>query len=195
MKQRIVNLRICGVGGQGVITAGMIASAASMIQGKNSIMSEIHGLAQRGGAISVDIRFGDVLGSMIPEGECDVLIALEPMEALRNAAGLKKGGTVIIGSDRVSPISMGIRKMEYPEVRGIFSDKFPDLNVRQVDSVRLAEEAGDHRSANTVLLGVAIGSGAVPLDPESIEKSIKERYRGKALDVNLKAFHLGKSAQ
>ena len=103
-----LNIRVCGVGGQGVITAGLLISDASIVSGHNVVMSEIHGLAQRGGSVFVDIRIGDGKGSMIPEMGADMIIALESMESIRNISKLARNGLCIVGSEKIPPVSLSI---------------------------------------------------------------------------------------
>lgn len=190
----IVNLRICGVGGQGVITTGMIVSEAGMVGGVNAVMSEIHGLAQRGGAVSVDIRFGDALGSMIPEGECDILVALEPMEAVRNASKLRGQGIALVGSERIPPISMGIKNRTYPDIKSIFKKDYPDIRLAFVDSDAIAKSTGNAKTSNTVMLGAALSTGVLPIGIPEVEAALSDRFSGPVLEANRKALLLGKDA-
>lgn len=187
----IVNLKICGVGGQGVITTGIIASEAGMSKGLNVIMSEIHGLAQRGGAVSVDIRFGEARGSMIPENKCDLLVALEPVEAVRNAGKLKEGGIALIGTEKIPPISLGISRKEYPNVESILDEQYPGIRYIMVDSNEVAKEAGNPKTSNTVMLGAAISTGILPLGLDDVMKSLENRFRGEVLESNRRALELG----
>lgn len=187
----IVNLKICGVGGQGVITTGIIASEAGISRGLNVVMSEIHGLAQRGGAVSVDIRFGDALGSMIPENRCDILVALEPVEALRNVSRIKEGGLALIGTERIPPISLGISGKEYPDVESVLKENYPGMRYLMVNSDEIAKQAGNPRTSNTVILGAAIATGVLPIDLQDVMRALDSRFTGEMLESNKKALGLG----
>lgn len=187
----IVNLRICGVGGQGVITTGLIASEAGMARELNVVMSEIHGLAQRGGAVSVDIRFGDAQGSMIPEHECDILVALEPVEAVRNASRIKEGGLALIGTQKIPPISLGISGKEYPNVESVLKENFPDMRYMMVNSNEIAKRAGNPKTSNTVMLGAAIATRILPIDLQDVMAALDSRFTGEMLESNKRALDLG----
>lgn len=189
----IVNLKICGVGGQGVITTGIIASEAGMSKGMNVVMSEIHGLAQRGGAVSVDIRFGEARGSMIPKDKCDLLIALEPVEAVRNASQLKSGGIALIGTVKIPPISLGISGKEYPDVEEILNESYPDIRYTMIDSSDIATQAGNSKTSNIVMLGAAISTGILPIGMQDVITTLSNRFSGKILEANKKALELGAS--
>ena len=103
------NIIIAGIGGQGVVTCGSLISKAAIHAGLNVVMSEIHGLAQRGGSVSVEVRIGDVSGPIIPNGEGDLLIGLEYMEGVRNIPRMKTGSLVILSKEKLTPVSLSMR--------------------------------------------------------------------------------------
>ena len=188
-----LNIRVCGVGGQGVITAGLLISDASIASGHNVVMSEIHGLAQRGGSVFVDIRIGDGKGSMIPEMGADMIIALESMESIRNISKLARNGLCIVGSEKIPPVSLGIRRQDYPDVKKMLSS---DRNVRAcfIESVSLAESCGDYRASNVVLLGAAMASRIFPFEMKDMLAAISRRFSGNAYIINRTALEKGYSA-
>lgn len=185
------NLIISGVGGQGVITLGMLISQTAISQGENVIMSEIHGLAQRGGSVSVDIRIGDFHAPIIPTGEVDLVIGMEPLEAKRVLDRASTGTNVIATLEKLVPVSLSIRHEEYPDVDSIISSLSEHFNVRSIDAVAIAEKLGNYKAANVVVFGFAIGTGFLPLDEETAREQIKTVFSSRALKVNLEAFEYG----
>lgn len=185
------NLIISGVGGQGVITLGMLITQTAISQGENVIMSEIHGLAQRGGSVSVDIRIGDFHAPIIPAGDADLVIGMEPLEAKRVLTRAAEGTNVIVSLEKLVPVSLSIRHEEYPDLDAIVAELSRHFNVRAIDAVSIAEELGNYKAANVIVFGFAIGSGALPLDEETAREQIKKVFSSKALKVNLEAFEYG----
>ncbi len=185
------NIIITGVGGQGVITAGTLISDAAIAKGLKTVMSEIHGLAQRGGSVSVDVRLGNAYGPIIPEGEADALIAFEPMEALRNLKRVGKKTIIIVSTEKLPPISLGIRRMEYPDINEMMENMAENFTIYPVDAKKLAMEAGNYRALNVVLVGVAISTGVLPLNVDDIIRALERRFSGKLMDINMKALQLG----
>lgn len=185
------NIVISGVGGQGVITLGLMISQIAISQGENVVMSEIHGLAQRGGSVSVDIRIGDFHAPIIPTGDVDLTIGMEPIEARRVLDRARKGSRVIVSTERMVPVSLSIRHQEYPDIEGILSEMSTDFEVREIDAVSIAEESGNYKSANMAVLGFAIGTGWLPLDIGKARKQMARAFPKKVLEINLKAFDAG----
>lgn len=185
------NLIISGVGGQGVITLGMLISQTAISQRENVIMSEIHGLAQRGGSVSVDIRIGDFHAPIIPTGEVDLVIGMEPLEAKRVLDRASTGTNVIATLEKLVPVSLSIRHEEYPDVDSIISSLSEHFNVRSIDAVAIAEKLGNYKAANVVVFGFAIGTGFLPLYEETAREQIKTVFSSRALKVNLEAFEYG----
>lgn len=186
-----INLIISGVGGQGVITLGMLISQTAISQGENVIMSEIHGLAQRGGSVSVDVRIGDFRAPIIPTGDADLVIGMEPLEGERVLDRAGKGTRVIVSTEKMVPVSLSMKHEEYPDVTGIISSLSKDFEVKQIDAVSIAKEAGNYKSANVAILGFAIGTGWLPLKEQTVREELKKIFSGKALQINLKALDLG----
>lgn len=115
MSVNTTNIRLVGVGGQGILVASEILCDALLASGLDVKKTEVHGMAQRGGTVNSDVRFGTkVYSPVIPQGEVDILLAFEQMEALRYLASLKPGGMVIVNKQRILPASVALGKVEYP---------------------------------------------------------------------------------
>lgn len=185
------NIIIAGVGGQGVVTLGLLISRAAVNQGEKAIMSEIHGLAQRGGSVSVDVRIGNYFAAMIPSGAADLLIGLEPIETQRTLPRVSTDTNVLMSTERIVPISLSMKHLEYPDMTSIRDSIAEKCTVRTVDAISAADEAGDYRSANVVILGFLHGVGWLELSRESLMASLNETFSGKTLEINQKAFHIG----
>lgn len=185
------NIIIAGVGGQGVVTLGLLISRAAVNQGEKAIMSEIHGLAQRGGSVSVDVRIGNYFAAIIPSGVADLLIGLEPIETQRTLSRASTDTNVLMSTERIVPISLSMKHLEYPDIMSIRDSIAEKCSVRTVDAITAAHEAGDYRSANVVILGFLHGAGWLHLSRESLMASLNETFSGKTLEINKKAFQLG----
>jgi indolepyruvate ferredoxin oxidoreductase beta subunit len=185
-------LIIVAVGGQGNLLASKVIGEAALISGVPVRMSEIHGMAQRGGVVESAIVFGDAQSTIISDGEADVLVGFEPVESLR-ALNKCNSDTVVITS--LSPLS--------PFTVTTGTSKYPSLNVLQelirtktakliaFDAAALAKEAGNVLSVNMVLLGALIQTGTVPLSADNIKEAIIKRTRKTFVESNLKAFDIG----
>ena len=186
------NILLAGVGGQGVLLASQIFTSVAIEADLDVKQSEVHGMSQRGGSVTSHVRFGEkVYSPTIDPGEADFLIGFERLETLRNVHCLKPGGTIIYNSMRINPSTVAAGVAEYPgdvpEQIAAFGEK-----TFLVDGLGLAEQAGNARSSNVVMVGAV--SSFLPL-PESLwESKIKEILPPKLVDLNLKAFHLGREA-
>ncbi len=185
------NIKIVGVGGQGVVTAGMAISEAYRIEGINVVMSEIHGLSQRGGSVSVDIRSGNVHSPIIPSSRIDLLLAFEPLEAARFFPTLPAGSTVVMSDERLPPVWLGIRRMEYPDLTGKIESIGKKVRVVSIRAVDMAREAGNYKAVNTVLIGAAFGLDQFGVRKQSLINALKEIIRDRGIEINLKAFEYG----
>jgi len=158
--------------------------------------SEVLGMAQRGGSVFSNIRLGgDTLAPLTPEGRCDILIAVEPSEALRNIQYLAKDGVVVLNSRKVLPFTVFLGKSGYPEIDQIQSRlaKVTD-RIITLDATALAQQAGSLQAANVVMLGALYGTGLLPVTIETTRAVIVSRFKGKAGETNIKAFDLGYEA-
>lgn len=190
MSERVTNILLVGVGGQGILLASEILSETFMLAGFDVKKSEIHGMSQRGGSVVSHVRYGqEVFSPLVPEGEGDILFGFELMETYRYLPLLKKGGSVVVNDLEISPPSVLMGKEAYPQ--GL-ADKiralFPDTLL--VDGQGLAREAGNLRAANTVLLGAV--SRRLDIAEEYWLQALERMVPAKALDINKKAFQLGR---
>ena len=185
------NVFLCGVGGQGVLLAAKIVAGAAELSGLEVRSNEIHGMAQRGGSVTAHVRFGtNVFSPLIPEGEADVLGALEHIEALRWAHFLKPDGVAAVSAQSIVPTTVSSGAAKYPDdVPGLLAKTF--TNLKYADCVAKALEIGDARCANIILCGML--STALVLEPSAWEESIRTRLPAKAAEMNIKAFNLGRT--
>lgn len=189
------NIIVAGVGGQGVVTAGTLISQSALIKGHNVVMSEIHGLAQRGGSVSVEVRIGDVRSPIIPRGEVDLVLGLEPMEAVRYSDQAGKRTKFVINTETIAPVSLSMRGKEYPPVDELIERISDRYEVHTLDALPYAIEAGDARSASTVMVGAAIQLGILPIDRDSTLKALERRFNRRLYEINRKALDSGISCR
>ena len=188
MPDRVTNVLICGVGGQGILLASEILSEAALATGLDVKKSEVHGMAQRGGAVVSHVRFGsEVHSPVIADGEADLLVSFEKMEALRWLHALRPEGSLIVNTQEIVPSGLD----EYPPgIDDELRSRAPGLLV--VDALALAREAGNVRAVNTVMLGAF--SGLLEFGEDDWRKAIEKHVPPKTAEVNLRAFGLGRRA-
>ncbi len=189
MKQDII---LCGVGGQGILSIATIIGWAALDQNLQLKQAEVHGMSQRGGDVQSNLRVSDttINSDLIPKGACDLIISLEPMEALRYVPYLAPGGWIITNTQPFVNIP------NYPEMDAVNADLDRVGNVIRLDVDALAKEVNSPRSANMVLLGAA-ASVLQMLSPELLEDGIKHVFarKGEAIvDTNIAAFRAGLAA-
>jgi indolepyruvate ferredoxin oxidoreductase beta subunit len=185
------NIIIAGVGGQGVVTAGLLLSEAATIRGMRVVMSEIHGLAQRGGSVSVDVRIGEVYGSIIGKGDADLIIGFEPIETMRAIARAGNKTQVIMNSEKITPVSLSMHDKEYPSNSDLTDMADKSIKIREINAVSLAKKVGSYKSVNAVIIGAAIGLGILPFEKEDMLSALKNRFSGKLYDINREALESG----
>ena len=184
------NILLSGVGGQGIILASTIISLAAMQSGHDVKNNEVHGMAQRGGSVVCQIRFGKkVFSPLIKKGSADFLIALEKLEALRFADYLNEDGVALVNNFKISPITVLTGQTQYPpNIDEILKATFPKLHI--VDGIKLAQNLGDVRTSNVIVIGLL--SNYLPFKKEIwidvIKKSVKEKF----YEMNIKAFEIGR---
>ena len=187
-----MNIMIVGVGGQGTLLASRIIGAAAINLGGDVKLSEVHGMSQRGGSVVTYVRYGDSVASpIIGEGEADVILAFEKLEAYRYLSYLKKGGKYIVNTQQTDPMPVITGAVQYPEN---ILDKMEKMgiSVTACDALALAKKAGNIKSVNVVLIGVM--AKHTNISKEEWEKAIEETVPAKFLEINLKAFRLGYDA-
>jgi len=192
-KKKEINIIICGVGGQGVVLVSELLGSAAVRGGVAVKGSEVLGMAQRGGSVFSNLRLGgDVIAPMTPEGKCDVLIAVEPSEALRNIQYLAKNSVVVLNTTTVLPYTVYLGKSGYPSREEIV-DKLHEVTDRVItlDASGIAQQAGSLQAANVVMLGALFGTGLMPIKEETAKEAILSRFKAKVGEINIKAFDLG----
>jgi indolepyruvate ferredoxin oxidoreductase beta subunit len=188
-----INIIICGTGGQGVVLVSELLGNAAVRGGVAVKGSEVLGMAQRGGSVFSNLRLGgDVIAPMTPEGKCDVLIAVEPSEALRNIQYLSKDAVVVLNTTTVMPYTVYLGQSGYPTPEQI-TDKLKKVTDRIItlDASGLAKEAGSAQATNVVMLGALFGTGLMPIKEQTAKEAILSRFKAKVGEINIKAFDLG----
>ncbi|MGB9940422.1 indolepyruvate oxidoreductase subunit beta [Methanosarcina sp.] len=189
-EQKKFDLLITGVGGQGAILASDIIGKAAVAAGLPVRAAETHGMAQRGGSVVNHIRVGEDYGSMIPKKSADLMLALEPMEAVRYLDFLKDGGIIIVNTQPVLPVTVTSGLAEYPEVSDILDTLSEKYIVKAFNADELAFEAGSRLAMNVVMVGAV--SGYLPIPKETLLESVKALVPQKTIEVNLRAFEAGR---
>jgi indolepyruvate ferredoxin oxidoreductase beta subunit len=183
---------LIGVGGQGVLLASDILAKVGLRAGYDVKKAEVHGMAQRGGSVVSHVRWAEkVFSPLIGRGEVDYLLALEKLEALRYIEMLRPRGTVIVNDHRIPPVSVSSSDDEYPDnqrVRRVLSEVTDDIQF--VPGVRLAEELGNARASNVVMLGAL--SKSLDIDLDIWLEVIAERVPKKHVELNQQAFLRGR---
>ena len=190
-----LDLVFTGVGGQGVVVLSDIYCEAAMLDGFDVAKAEIHGMAQRGGSIVAYARIGDnVETPLIETGKADAIIGFEILETARALPMLKPNGSVVVNMKYIQPncTLTGAKPKKTEEL--IEMIKTRALKVHQVDGNDIAEELGNPLVVNTVLLGALSALPEIPVKKESFEKAMGNRLKEKYLNVNLKAFQLGRES-
>jgi indolepyruvate ferredoxin oxidoreductase beta subunit len=184
---------ICGVGGQGVILLSELLGTAAVRGGIAVRGSEVLGMAQRGGPVFSNLRLGSgAYAPLTPEGKGDILLALEPSEALRNIQYLSKSSIVILNTNEVLPFTVFLGKSSYPAIEEILG-KLSSVSERVIvlDAGKIARQAGNVRTTNVVMLGALFGTGLLPIHVEVIKEVVRSRVPAKAIEANLRAFDTG----
>ena len=185
------NILLTGVGGQGTILAAKMLTIGLMEEGYDVKMSEIHGMSQRGGDVTSQVRYSKekVYSPVIEKGTADIIVSFEKMEALRSLEYIRPGGTVVGNSEEIPSMTVLTGAEEYaPDVIDEIQKAVETAVV--IDASRLAEELGNVKAANVILLGALVKAmGLEDIDWENIiRKNVKEKF----IDLNLKAFQVGK---
>ncbi|MFZ2498029.1 indolepyruvate oxidoreductase subunit beta [Methanosarcina sp.] len=189
-KQKKFDLLITGVGGQGAILASDIIGQAAVASGLPIRAAETHGMAQRGGSVVNHIRIGEEFGSMIPKKGADLMLALEPMEAVRYVEFLKDGGVVIVNTQTVLPVTVTSGLAKYPDVQEILDVLSEKYIVKAFNADDLAYEAGSRLAMNVAMVGAV--SGYLPVPKETLLESVKALVPQKTIEVNIRAFEMGR---
>ena len=158
------NIVLAGVGGHGVITAANILGKAAVAAKVNVFVSEVHGMAQRGGSVNCTVRIGKVSGPLIPNGEADAIISTEPVEALRNISYSNKKTKIITDSTPVIPFTVSTGQDKYPKLEKVFKELEKYAKIYKFNAVKEAKNAGSIVTKNIVMLGALAALDILPFD-------------------------------
>ena len=184
----VKSVLLVGVGGQGTILAAKLLTTGLMMAGYDVKMSEIHGMSQRGGSVSSQVRFGDKVESPVIEiGGADVLVSFEKMEALRWLNYLKPDGLVVVNDFKIYSMPIRSGKFEYP--KGIVDELSNKVKTIAVDAAKLASDLGNAKVMNVILLGAIVKS--MGLESIDWDKIIRDNVKEQFVALNLQAFKLG----
>ena len=186
------NIMIVGVGGQGTLLTSRIIGRVALSQGYDVKISEVHGMAQRGGSVVTFVRFGDKVNEpVVEEGQADVIIAFERLEALRYAHFLKKDGVLVVNDCRIDPMTVVIGAKEYPT--DILEKLSKTHKVFSIDGQKAALELGNSKVLNSVVLGYA--ATHIGFDAETWLQTVETTVPPKTIEINKKAFLCGYEAK
>lgn len=185
------NIMIVGVGGQGSLLASKLLGHLLLHQGLDVKVSEVHGMSQRGGNVVTYVKFGDkVYSPVVGKGEADIIVSFETLEAARWVESLKPNGTIIVSKQQIDPMPVLVGQAEYPkDLIPMMQEK--GFSVVSVDGLALAEQAGNSKAVNLVLMGVL--SKYFDFSEEAWQEAIEACVPAKVLEINRKAFALGRT--
>jgi len=191
-KTETTSVVLVGVGGQGILLASEVVARAAMHAGFDVKTNEVHGMAQRGGSVIAQIRYGrQVFSPLVPEGEASVLGSLERIEALRYTSYLRPGGLAVVSSQAIVPVTVSSGQATYPaDARERLAAAY--ANLRYVEAEELARRAGTVRAANMVVVGAM--SRALDLPAEAWRAAIEQSVAEKHVAMNVQAFEFGRAA-
>ncbi len=183
-----LNIMVVGVGGQGTLLTSRIIGKTALNAGYDVKLSEVHGMAQRGGSVVTFVRFGsDVKEPVVEEGDADILISFERLEALRYAHYLKKDGKIILNDHRIDPMTVVIGASQYPE--NIIDTLKQEHEVFVIDGIEIAKELGNSKVLNSVVLGLS--AKFIGFTKEQWLETIYKTVPPKTIEINEKAFLAG----
>ncbi len=188
------NILFTGVGGQGVLTVANILAKTALTEGLHSLTSEVHGMAQRGGSVVCHVRIGDVHSPLIPDGDADAIVSMEPVEALRAIEKIREDGIVLTDITPVIPQTVSIGRGVYPPLGKIFEEIEKRCRLIQIDALSIARKAGNVVTRNIVMLGAFAGMNIVPISQEKILQMVKKSIPENYIALNEKAFTMGSEA-
>ena len=186
------NVYIAGVGGQGVVRTSIIIGLACVKKGVNVVMSEIHGMAQRGGSVPAEMKIGEAYSPIIEKGGADLLISFEPAESLRAMSKLSKDTVAVVNTQPIIPVTVALGTSVYLDPK-MYIDELKSKLKRVVvlDAESMAREAGNILALNMVMLGASSATPGFPVEKEFLVAAMKENLPAKAIDANLRAFDMG----
>ncbi len=186
------NIMIVGVGGQGTLLTSRIIGKAAMSAGYDVKISEVHGMAQRGGSVVTFVRFGSKVNEpVVEEGQADLIISFERLEAKRYAHFLKRDGVLVVNDCRIDPMTVVIGASKYPE--NIIEDLKAEHSVYSIDGQKIALELGNSKVLNSVVLGYS--AAFIGFDKETWLETVKSTVPQKTVEINRNAFLAGYNAE
>ena len=189
---KTTRLILVAVGGQGNLLSSKVIGESALLADVPVRMSEIHGMAQRGGVVESSIVFGDAKSTIISDGEADVLVGFEPSETLRALNKCNSSTVVISNLAPLSPFTVTVGSGVYPNLKNLQAlIRAKTANLIAFNAEVLAREAGNVLAVNMVLLGALIQTGKIPLSKETVQEAIKTKTKKAFVELNLKAFELG----
>ena len=190
MKEK-TSIVLAGVGGEGVVTAANLLGKAAVKVKLNVFVSEIHGMAQRGGSVSCTVRIGNVYGPLVASGTADVILSLEPIETLRYIQYTNKNTKIITSVNPVIPFTVSVGIEKYPKIDLVFKELSNYGELYKIDAVKIAKDAGSLLTKNIVLLGALVAFDILPFNSNILLETIIENVPPKYREINKKAFEGG----
>jgi len=183
------NILICGVGGQGIVLTSKLIAATAVEHDVPVMSAETIGMAQKGGSVFSFLRLGEGIASpMFPEGSADILIGFEPAEAVRMFPYLRRGGTVIVNTHPIMPVTASLTGSDYTGAEMLDYLKRNAENITLIDGEKACEEIGSPKVLNMVMLGAAIASGFMPFTREEVEQTMRNTVKPQFHEMNAKAL-------
>jgi len=194
MNAKKTNIVLTGVGGQGVITAANILGKAAVNAKKNVFVSEVHGMAQRGGSVICTVRIGDVSSALVPTGKADIIVSTEPIEALRYIKYANKDTKIIADINPVVPYTVSVGGEKYPDINEVFKEIETHAKLIKINALKIANDAGARITKNIVMLGALSAADILPFKKEILMDTIIDSFPKKYIEINKKAFQEGYNA-
>lgn len=187
------NILVVGVGGQGVLKLAEMICEVAILENKNALMSEIHGMAQRGGSVFSEVRIGDVLSPIFEDGEGDLLISLEPSEVLRYIHKIKKNSVILINDYEIIPFTVSLGISTYPDKEKIY-ESLKDITDKLyvINGTRILEEKNIAYTLNSFMFGLFSYINPLNFNLENFYKVLENNFKGKSLELNKISFKLGR---
>lgn len=194
MADRPLRVLFVGVGGQGLLTAAGLLGKAALDAGIGVHVGQLHGMSQRGGSVEATVVLGPSAGGFIGVGQADLLVGLEPLEAVRAIPRLAPESLVLLSPSRVVPHLLTHRGEPYPELDSLVARLEAVSRVVSFDGAALAQEAGNPRALNTVLLGALAATGRLPFSADILARTLETESPPRFRETNRRAFELGQGA-
>lgn len=187
------NILVVGVGGQGVLKLAEMICEVAILENKNALMSEIHGMAQRGGSVFSEVRIGNVLSPIFEDGEGDLLISLEPSEVLRYIHKIKKNSVILINDYEIIPFTVSLGISTYPDKEKIY-ESLKDITDKLyvINGTRILEEKNIAYTLNSFMFGLFSYINPLNFKLENFYKVLENNFKGKNLEINKISFELGR---